>query len=204
MVITMRNNLNLLRKKRLFKKGDDFFSPDGSDYTTSNRGIPSEPISKEKLLAIKKDIREQNRKQRKRIALILLITFPLSVLLIYYTFKDFEFGFPDISSQTELAQKELTKQQKKDRFLFFLNDGDKWLTQKKYHNAIFQYKKALELYPSEYRAHYRLAVTYSYQCQYEFKGCEEGYALIKKLETQFPHATELESVKTVFEHWATP
>lgn len=82
-------------------------------------------------------------------------------------------------------------------YSFFVNDGDRWLEQEHYHNAIFQYKKALELFPSN-DAQFRLARAYSYHCQYNDRDCEAGLALIQQLEENFPLSTELENLKMIF------
>ncbi|MDC8005514.1 hypothetical protein POV27_15760 [Aureisphaera galaxeae] len=202
MIITLRNNAKLLYKKNVFKKGADFFKPNSADYRSSETGIASEPISKAKLQEIREKIQEQNRRRRKRLALFLLIAFPISVALIYYTFKDFEFGFAGISN-TKMESANLEKL-KEDKFLFYLKDGDAWLKKGSYHNAIFQYTRATELFPSEYSGHYRLVLAYSYQCQYEFEGCEEGKRLLEKLEKQYPNDEGLQKTKAVFDHWGTP
>jgi hypothetical protein len=66
---------------------------------------------------------------------------------------------------------------------------------------VFQYKKALSLYPKDFDANYRLALGYSYQCQYNFENCDTGMQLILKLEQAFPEKKEVQDVKAIFVHW---
>ncbi|MCB0457967.1 MAG: hypothetical protein KDC91_09505, partial [Flavobacteriaceae bacterium] len=58
-----------------------------------------------------------------------------------------------------------------------------------------------EIFPDEFDVQYRLALGLCYQCQYKFKGCEEGNSLIDKLLLTYPNKTELDSIKKIFNHW---
>lgn len=122
---------------------------------------------------------------------------PLACFGLYLAFHNFSFGFPEVK-KISAEQIEINNQEK---YLFFIDDGDKWLQKRNYYNAVFQYKKALQLYPSDFDANYRLALGYSYRCQYDFEDCGTGKELIDKLEKQFPNNKEIKEVKTIFVHW---
>lgn len=88
-----------------------------------------------------------------------------------------------------------------ENYCFYIGDGDKWLQKRNYYNAVFQYKKAVALYPSDFEANYRLAIGYGYQCQYDFENCKTGMQLIQKLEKAFPGNQDIHDVKAIFVHW---
>ena len=203
MVKTIRNNAKLLRKKSLFKKERSFLQSKKEDFATETSGIPTEAISEEKLAAIKNKMIASRKKRNLQLGIFLSISFPLLLLLGFYLFQGFSLGFERLENtgpdQINIAAKKA--QTSEEKYLYYINDGDKWLAEKSYYNAIFQYKHAVELFPSEFTAHYRMAVAYSYQCQFEFKGCEKGMQIVERLEKEFPNSEEIQKVKAVFEHW---
>lgn len=212
MVKTIRNNKKLLRRKGMFKKERSFLQSKKEDFATPTGGIPTQVISEEKLAAIRNQLIISRKKRNRRLGLFLAISLPLVLLIGFYFFQGFSLGFERLENtgpnQTNIPAQEAEFKNagkiaeiKKKNYLYYIQDGDAWLEKKSYHNAIFQYKKASELLPSEFAAHYRLAVAYSYQCQYEFKGCEEGMQIVERLEKEVPNSEEIQKVKAVFEHW---
>ncbi len=201
MVITLRNNAKLLRKRSLFKKERSFLRGEEMEFKHSYQGIPSKPVSKEKLQKIKEKIQQEQRRDRNKLMLITLFFLPLIVFSVYTAFKDFTFGFPKLitSNNHEL----IPLQEKQKKYYFYIEDGDAWLAKHHYNNAIFQYRNALKVFPSEYDAQYRLALALSYQCQYKFEGCEEGNKLIHRLLQNDPTNEKLLTVKDVFIHWGS-
>ncbi|MEL6810668.1 MAG: hypothetical protein AAFP76_04990 [Bacteroidota bacterium] len=106
-----------------------------------------------------------------------------------------------LSAQTEtainIAKESLEHTKDLDKYFFFVKDGDRWLEEGHYHNAIFQYKKALVVYPSS-DAEFKLAQAYGYHCQYHDRDCEVGLELIQKLQQDFPLDKELANIALVF------
>ena len=205
MIITLRNNKKLLRRKGMFKKERSFLQSNKEDFSTTASGIPTEAISKEKLASIRSKMIKARKKRNLRLGLFIGVSLPLVLLMGFFFLEDFSFGFDRLENtgpnQINLAMKKAETSE--DKYLYYMEDGDRWLQKRSYHNAIFQYKKAVELFPSEFTALYRMAVAYSYQCQYEFEGCEEGMEIAKKLEKVYPNSEEIKKVKAVFEHWGT-
>jgi len=201
MINSIRNNARYLRRKGMFKK-EHSFTHLKEHYTKSAQGkISSQKVSASLLQTIRKKIGQQQSKSRRRFIIVLCIGLPLIAFGGYHIFNDFNFGFPALVSDTK--GKPYNQQKKStEKYMFYLEDGDKWLEKDNYYNAIFQYKKALEIYPKEYGVNYRLALAYSYQCQYKFKGCEKGKALTDNLNRQFPNDTDIQKLLALFEHWA--
>jgi len=203
MVKTIINNAKLLRKKSLFKKERSFLQSKREDFTIAAGGIPTEAISEEKLTAIRTKMIAARKKRNLQLGIFLAISVPLIIILGFYFFKGYSLGFDTLENtgpnQINIAAKKA--ETSNEKYLYYLEDGDQWLQKKSYYNAIFQYKKAAELFPTEFAAHYRMAVAYSYQCQYEFQGCEKGMKIVERLEEDYPNSEEIQKVKAVFEHW---
>ncbi|MCW5520960.1 hypothetical protein J1N09_14010 [Aureitalea sp. L0-47] len=197
MMSVIRNNARLLRKKKLFKKSRSMFDNKPLDFGGKG-AIPNEGVDPIVLRRIReRTIRERGRR-RLKFAAFLIVALPVIFYLGYKTFHNFSFGLPALTVK-ENSARDLSKE-----FIFYINDGDAWLKKWHYHNALFQYNKALELYPGDYDARYRIAIAYSYQCQYEFTGCEKGKTLVEELKREFPNRSELLEVEKVFTHWGTP
>ena len=88
------------------------------------------------------------------------------VLFIGHTIQTHGTIYPQ---STYAYTKEKDPNKKRSDYLFFIRDGDKYIEEEKWHNAIFQYTEALKLFPKEFDANYRLSLAYSYSCSYEGK-----------------------------------
>lgn len=202
MVKTIVNNAKLLRKKSMFKKERSFLQSNKEDYSTPEVGIPSEKVAPALLKKIRSTTIDERRKRNRQFTILLLFIIPFVTYLGYLFLNNFSFGFADLDNYgSDLPKEQISLVAKNENYQYFLNDGDRWLRERHYKNAVFQYKKALEIFPTEYAAHYRLALAYSYRCQYDFEDCEEGMEIIETLEKTYPNSEELQKVKAVFEHW---
>lgn len=173
------------------------------NFEHTNKPAPAvviQPDFPDPILITRTRIRRQNRINRTKTFVFITIGFFIVSFLLYNAFRDFSFGLP-VFEDEKVSNAEKRKMVEEE-YLFFLNDGDKWLTKHHYHNAIFQYKKALELLPFEYAANYRLALAYTYRCQNKFTDCEEGKALVDKLKKQFPENGDIKELASIYDHWA--
>jgi tetratricopeptide (TPR) repeat protein len=169
MIITLRNNKKLLRKKGMFKKERSFLQSDKSNYAAPSTGIPSEEVAPEQLEKIRSKVIGERKRRNLQFTIFLCVILPILGFLGYLVLHNFSFGFDTLQNYgTEQVKSKVSLVKKNKTYLFYLNDGDARLKKHQYHNAIFQYKKALEVFPSEFDAQYRLALAYSYQCQYKF------------------------------------
>ena len=71
---------------------------------------------------------------------------------------------------------------------------------RKWNNAIFQYSRALEVFPNEFDAQYRLAQSYTYKCQLENKSCFKADSLVDRLIKYFPENKKIQELKYVISH----
>jgi len=192
MIIRYRNNIKMLRKKSIFKREYSFTELKNEYLKTYKGQVSYKTATKEQLAFFRQKFIKQKRMQ-------LIGTLATFFLVICCTYLTIIFILP-LSSQNDTQamtnknieqEKLMTKKEKDEKYLFFITDGDNWLKQNHWHNAIFQYKKALELYPNSYDANYRLALAYSYRCYFEKLNCADGKILIDKLIMSYPDSMNL-------------
>jgi tetratricopeptide (TPR) repeat protein len=195
MITSLNNNKKLLRKKRYFKKERSFLNLKNEYYKAAGGEMNFKTASKQQLAEIR-----QRFIQRRRNETYLSIGIAVFVLaLIAY------FIYIQINSQNEIQEKILIKknaaefQIDRDNYLFFIADGDEYLKKNQLHNAIFQYKKALDIFPNEYYIKYRLAYAYTYRCRNEQKDCETGLIYIDDLMKTYPNTDDLIQLKSTLE-----
>ncbi|MCB0373345.1 MAG: hypothetical protein KDD31_10075 [Muricauda sp.] len=190
MITILRNNRKLLRKRNPFQRGFGFEKL-RKEYRTYAQGkLDSRPLSKRERQAIREKIEAENRKDTIKmtlVAILILIALLGLGIRLYGTFQ---------RNQEFIAQKELAS--KTEQYLFYINDGDKWLNQQHWHNAIFQYLLAKNIFPNEYDVNYRLIMAYGGKCKFEGSGCTDGSELLAKLRRQFPNSKDLQPLEEMF------
>lgn len=186
MIIALRNNKNLLSKRKSLHE---------QNQSQKTSGIKSGlncdiEATDEQLLEIRTRIRKRNK--RKKIFNSLIIT--TSVLIVLYlSFLNSKKDVLYEKSVIEIKAKEKT-------YKNYIQYGDTWLEDKKYNAAIYNYQKAVDLAPSDYHANYRLALAYSYICSKNKLQCNEGTLFIDKLIAEFGSNSELEYLKGIFDN----
>jgi len=124
------------------------------------------------------------------LGIIILLFMPILGYGLYHIHLSFE------KEQNWIAQQhQLELETKTEKYLFLITDGDNWLKQNHWHNAIFQYKEAVKLFPSDSDAHYRLALAYTYRCQAEQLNCANAIAQIEELIISQPNNADLYALR---------
>ena len=83
-------------------------------------------------------------------------------------------------------------------YLYFIQDAENWKKKRKWHNAIFQYRKALEIYPNHLETQIKLANVLLFQCESEGTECFESYNFVQTLTNQYPDNPDVATLK---ERW---
>jgi len=187
MINSLRANRLLVRKK---KKERTFLNTRKENYNMVKGNIALKNVSETVLEKIRKKTLKQQKRENISIKIMLLILCPLLLWGLYKTV---------LIIQKDIEYAKIIPKKDMEKYSFFIMDGDTWLEDKKWHNAVFQYKKALEIFPEEYDANYRLALAYAYRCQYENKNCNEGKILVEKLNNSFPNKDALNQLKLKYE-----
>lgn len=198
MIVTLRNNKNLLPTKRSLFRPNRYRSIKNEYYNAVGEAFDIKKSTPEQLQKIRNTIVRKRKKKARRLGLVICIVLPLICIGVYKAFHNFSFGFPKLEQQITKIN---TEKSKKESYMFFINNGDEWLSKRNFYNAAFQYKKALQLFPSDFEANYRLALAYSYRCQYDFEDCEIGMKLTRKLEEQFPSNSDIKKIMAIYANW---
>ena len=194
MIASLRDNKRLLRRKRLFEKERTFLNIKKEYYKASQGRIDFKKASPTEL----KKIREKviaNRKSENRTKLIVFCFSFFFIGIIISKIIEVENNRANMYNESNL---EIEWIEKTEKYLFFITDGDKWIQNKNWNNAVFQYKEALKIFPDEYDANYRLVLAYSYLCQNKNLECKKGEKLVQKLKKQFPDKNEILEIETIF------
>ena len=191
MITSLKNNRKLLRKKRLFRPEKTFLRIK-KEYIKSAKGELNLKNATGRQL---RDIRVKVLKRRKKnefVRIVIFISFISVFSLIAYDYIKSSKALNELNEKRELKLKS-------DQYYSLIAEGDEWLKTRKWHNAIFQYKKALVIFPNDYSIHYRLANAYCLRCEDEFKDCNKAKKLLDKLMNQFPDKLELLKLKKILE-----
>lgn len=179
MITSLSNNKKLLRSKRLFKKERSFLNLKKEYLKASDGEKNLKKASKEELLRVRKKIIKERRREN-----VLLITVGITLM------SAFSYFIIHLKEQENIAiKKQQTLEFKKNEkeFLSLISKGDEWFENGKWHNSIYYYKKAKDIFPKNYDINYRLVRSYSFECQNEFENCEKAKNLLDKLFQMYPN-----------------
>lgn len=186
MIISLRNNKNLLRPKRSFLNQKKEF------LKAANGEINFKKATKKELEKIREKIYKERKRQRKINIGIWSVTaiFLISIAVVFTK---------NISQQNYNSEKKAHKA-KTEKYYELIEDGDQWLKKGNWHNAIFQYKKAKEVFPTEYDINYRLTYVFCLSCEAEYINCKEAKENLDKLIVAFPEKQELFELKKLLKY----
>ncbi|WP_394748543.1 hypothetical protein [Spongiimicrobium salis] len=183
----------MLRRKRLFKREVVFLGTRKENFKAAQGKVAKKKATVAQLQQIRKKITEQNRRIERR---NFWVAFVLVLPLLFYI------GHSIITStHQEVIVASLEKEptaQDMEKFYFFVEDANRWLSEQHWHNAIFQYKEALGICPDDLEIQQQLAAAYSYQCSLKNRACEEGLAYVNQLILKYPENLSLQDIKTIF------
>ena len=192
MSTVLKNNKNLLKKRNFLNSEKSFFLYKKEYIKAANGEIELRKANKSQLRAIRKKIKEQRTIKLITHIFILCFVMVFSCILVY----NLAFDSNQIKEKEEQSQLEKTQNQ----YLLLIADGDQWFSKRNWHNAIFQYKKAREIYPSDYGINYRLVQAYCLRCENDYEDCQNAKELLDKLLNQFPKKPELLKLKEILKY----
>jgi len=184
MINSLRDNKNLIRKRPSFAERR-------KEYLTSysQLKISSKKATKEELMKVKRKIILQRKVARRKSIIVLSVVIPLIVIAIFY--------ITDTNSSSINRTTTINNQKQIKKYNFHIADGDKMIHKKQWNNAIFQYTRAMEVFPKELDAQYRLALAYSYKCKYENESCNTADSLVNRLYNFYPNNKEIKELKEI-------
>ena len=199
MIIRYRNNMNQLRKRRLFKNGKNYFHQSKDAQFSKDTKLDMSPASEQQLNAARKLAKKGNKTELFLTITLLLVISTMLLFLGRILYADMQntsdFTRLELQAREELKIK--AEKEKQSEYLADLTKGDNYLSENKWNSAIYRYTKALECYPTSYDASYRLALAYCYSCQEKEKYCEEASELLRELIYTYATQTELLALKAM-------
>lgn len=190
MIVRYRYNMNQLRRKNRFKKERTFRNINPEDIKIPNTKIKTKKATKEQLEKIKKrTIREEKKEKYVQITLLLvsIVLFSFLVFKIYSRIS--ESNKNEILNQQQLQTSQALE--KYNNYIELITGGDKYLKQNLWSNALLYYTEALELFPQDYDAKYRIALVLTYKCQSKNKNCNDAKIILDSLINVYPKKSEL-------------
>jgi hypothetical protein len=171
----LKNNRNLLRKKK------PYFNSIKKQLKSVEGKLEFKKLSKQEQQLFKENfIKKQKANNRKLIYRSIIVIIPIIVFLFYLFNNIYK------SHNQRLYNKYLQKQkaeqiisnnaliQKQAKYKSTIENGDIWFEKENWNNAIFLYKNAVEIFPENFDANYRLALAYSYNCNFKNIDCEKA------------------------------
>jgi len=154
-------------------------------------------VSKKELKYIKEAIRSDIKKDKIRNTIFLIIL-SISALIVVLNYVDF--SIPKEAHVNEIQENNYLSENINE-YSFLLDDGDQWIEKGNWNNAVYRYEQAVRLFPHKYEANYRLALAYSYHCQFKNKNCNLGEKLTDKLLKYHPDEINLIKLKAAFQDY---
>ncbi len=151
----------------------------------------------------KSKIQEGKRKEKDKILIALSIFAFLLLIVVFLINKPHQNKNEEQLLQQQLQQQEIDELndiENINEYAAFIQEGDIWINKKNWHNAIFKYSQAVELFPAKYEANYRLILAYSYNCAYTNEDCELGNELNNKFLKLFPEDENLIELEQIFKN----
>ena len=193
MIDSLRNNKKLLRNKSRFTKERSFLNLKETDLKGASGKRRFKPYSKEAIKKIKAKFQRKRKQEKVLFAFLGLLFFLLFIFIGTFLIKEV--------LQEQNDRKQLNIQKQEQAYLKHIAFGDRWFSESNWHNAIFYYKKALELYPNDYDSSYRLLQAYGQNCEKELEDCAKAKDLLDELLVKFSDKkSELTQLKEVLNY----
>ena len=201
MIISLRNNGNLLRKRSMFRTQGTFLNRKNEYFRAANGEADFKKTSPNDLIKVRNIIALHKKKETRSFIMALFIASMLLLAMLSFgadVWKSGVFNPSPIYSEKDSFNNSLEKKQA--AYLFFIEDGDNYIVEQHWNNAIFQYWRAIELFPTEFDARYRLVIAYGYKCQNTGKDCAAGKKLWEELLVGNPDKIALSALGPIFRY----
>lgn len=172
----LRNNKNLLRKKNIFSKGDNFKALSGGNNKNAMTPYEIKETSKKELEAIRVKNAKGERKHIRNVVLLLILIAAISSLF-FLQMNDF------------VAQRKAIAEDNRgygDVYSSHMTMGDLYASRNKWPKAIKKYEEAINLLPEKYIAYNRLAYAMVMNCKMYNNDCSKAKIRIEEIIRLFP------------------
>lgn len=187
MIDSYRNNMRMLRKSRLFKKGNTIFENNDISSHSGDQKLVYKKADKVWLEKFRQKLIKEKRIEMIRTTIFFLI------LLLAVTFLVIRFSGVSFSRTKHdmLEQQQAAYRDQKARYDYYIGLGDEWLFKKNWQFAISDYQMAARILPDEYEAKFKLARAFVYACLETNYNCQEAVNMLAELKQQYPDKKEI-------------
>ncbi len=181
MIQSLKYNNSLLKKSTGYRR----LKQQLDKQTVGRRPFKEKDIDPVRLQKEKERIKRNFIAERRRNNIIMFSTGGVLTLLLLYSF--IHLFFSPILIDKPLAQQERLEelQRANEKFRFYIRDGYQWLAKSNFHNALFQFEKAVEQDPYNYEANLGLAKALLKKCALTGLNCRAAKDYADKCERQF-------------------
>ncbi|MEM6725739.1 MAG: hypothetical protein AAF598_16990 [Bacteroidota bacterium] len=182
MINAYKNNVKHIRKRVRFKglkQKETFLNKESSDFKIEPKALQFRTGTPEEIAASRAAIRAHFKRQG-IIALIFLFIGLASTAIIANHFFHLRQRIKEIPPEL-IVNDPTPYKERLEKFHYYLQDGDEWYRGKLYHNAAFQYRRAVELFPENENALLKLTQASLFACQLEDRHCASIPDLLKDL-----------------------
>ncbi|MGB0918459.1 MAG: tetratricopeptide repeat protein [Flavobacteriales bacterium] len=179
--VVLKSNKALLgNRSNIFERGGRFSRVRKEYLASIEKNLSYKTATPAQLAEIRSRIVQNRKEARIRGILIVLAFTPFIAIGGYFMIQSIQESNLQ-AREFQIARLEAQNLIKRKKYADLVLDGDLWLRRNHWHNAIFQYKVALELFPQDYGINNRLAIAYTYRCRAEKQNCPEAKAFIDKI-----------------------
>lgn len=171
---SLNENRKLLKRKRLFKKERSFLNLKNKVFHQDSEGISSTSLSKIERWRYRAKTKRSYAKDRFYTRIIVVFGITLFFIGSFGLYVTTEQRALDIKENIQTARTTERLQQ----YNYYISSGDEWYDQKKYYNAAYQYRLALEVFPKDSVARVKLIQAYDSNCFYDNRNCGKSEALM--------------------------
>lgn len=168
MIMTLRNNKNLLLRRTKF---------DRRNLPDTSTDINNEPLKfvggdKNIVRAIRSQKKSKRKFQTILIGVVLLASLGTAFLISYDSLLNPKNNHSQ--KEAKIIEQRLKEIKARDMsYVDYVNSGDTYFSDGEFLNAVYMYEKALKLYPRSNAVKQRLERTYDYACRRKQMFCEK-------------------------------
>mmetsp|Transcript_15970 Transcript_15970/g.23527 ORF Transcript_15970/g.23527 Transcript_15970/m.23527 type:complete len:190 (-) Transcript_15970:631-1200(-) len=171
---SLNENRKLIKRRKLFDKERSFLNLKNKVFHKDSEGIALKSLSKKERRHYRAKTKRSYAKDIFYTRLIVIIGITLFVIMSFSLYLNTSKRELVIEGHQQTAR--TTKRLKE--YNYYINSGDAWYNQKKYYNAAFQYRLALEVFPKDSIALEKLIQAYDANCFYDQRNCGKSEALM--------------------------
>lgn len=175
---SLNENRRLLNRKKLFEKERSFLNLKNEVFHKDSEGILSKDLSKSERRRYRNKTKRSYSKDRfytRMITVIGMILFLMVSVGLYVNTEKRELSISENRQNTKTAEK-------LQEYDYYISSGNEWYEKKKYYNAAFQYRLALNVFPNDSIALEKLIQAYDSDCFYDQRNCGKSQELMKSFQ----------------------